>query len=47
MSSSYINAQLRRDVISRAASICEYCRTHEDDSFFGCHADNLALVCSF
>lgn len=41
MSSTYINADLRRQVIKRAANICEYCLIHEDDTFFGCHIDHI------
>jgi hypothetical protein len=42
MSFSYISAELRREVISRANSICEYCLIHEDDTFFGCHVDIIS-----
>lgn len=41
MSVTYINAELRRQVFSRAAHICEYCRIHEDDTFFGCQIDHI------
>jgi len=41
MSTSYISAELRRLVISRAENICEYCLIHEDDTFFGCHVDHI------
>lgn len=41
MSTSYISAALRRQVISRAENICEYCLIHEDDTFFGCHVDHV------
>ena len=40
MSSTYISAELRRQVIARAERICEYCLIHEDDTFFGCHIDH-------
>ena len=32
---------MRRQVFSRAESICEYCLIHEDDTFFGCHVDHI------
>lgn len=41
MSTTYIGAELRRQVISRANNICEYCRIHEDDTFFGCQIDHI------
>lgn len=41
MSSTYISADLRRLVTARAANTCEYCRIHEDDTFFGCHIDHV------
>ena len=41
MSTSYIGAELRRQVIARAEHICEYCLIHEDDTFFGCHVDHI------
>lgn len=41
MSNTYISVELRRQVISRAESICEYCLIHEDDTFFGCHVDHI------
>lgn len=41
MSSTYISAELRRQVISEADNICEYCLIHEDDTFFGCHVDHI------
>lgn len=41
MSTTYISVELRRQVISRAKSICEYCLIHEDDTFFGCHVDHI------
>ena len=39
--SSYIAAELRREVATRADRICEYCPVHEDDSFFGCQVDHV------
>ena len=41
MSSTYINADLRRLVYQRAKNTCEYCLIHEDDTFFGCHIDHI------
>ena len=41
MSTTYISADLRRRIISRAENICEYCLIHEDDTFFGCHVDHI------
>jgi HNH endonuclease len=41
MSTTYISVELRRQVISRAENICEYCLIHEDDTFFGCHVDHV------
>lgn len=41
MSATYISAGLRRRVIARAESLCEYCLLHEDDTFFGCEVDHV------
>lgn len=41
MSTTYISADLRRQIISQANSICEYCLIHEEDTFFGCHVDHI------
>lgn len=41
MSTTYISAELRRRVVSRAGNCCEYCLIHEDDTFFGCHVDHI------
>lgn len=41
MSTTYISAALRREVIARANYICEYCLIHEDDTFLGCHVDHI------
>lgn len=41
MSTTYISAELRRQVIGEAENICEYCLIHEDDTFFGCHVDHI------
>ena len=41
MSVTHIPAALRRLVIARADSLCEYCLLHEDDTFFGCEIDHI------
>jgi len=41
MSTSYISAELRRQVAIRAAYVCEYCLIHEADTFFGCQVDHI------
>jgi hypothetical protein len=41
MSSTYIPANLRRLIAARAASLCEYCLLHEDDTLFGCEVDHV------
>lgn len=41
MSTTYINADLRRLVITRADNLCEYCLLHEDDTYFGCEVDHI------
>ncbi len=41
MSGSYIAAELRREVASRAGRRCEYCLIHEADTFLGCHLDHI------
>ncbi len=41
MSSTYISADLRRQVAKRANSLCEYCLVHEDDTYFGCQVDHI------
>lgn len=41
MSTTYINAELRRLVIARADRLCEYCLLHEDDAYFGCEVDHI------
>ena len=38
---SYLSAELRRLVESRAAGLCEYCLIHESDTFFGCQVDHV------
>jgi len=39
--SSYVPAELRRLVESRADGLCEYCLIHQDDTFTGCHVDHV------
>jgi hypothetical protein len=41
MSKTYIPVAIRRQVIERAENRCEYCRLHEDDSFFGFAVDHI------
>lgn len=41
MSVTYITADMRRLVVSRAESICEYCLIAEEDTFYGCEADHI------
>ncbi|MBD0320977.1 MAG: HNH endonuclease [Gemmatimonadetes bacterium] len=41
MSSTYIPAELRRRVVERAESLCEYCLIGEAETFFGCEVDHI------
>jgi hypothetical protein len=41
VSSTYVSADLRRLVVARAESLCEYCLVHADDAFFGCEVDHV------
>jgi hypothetical protein len=41
VSSTYVSAALRRLVIARARSACEYCLIHDDDTFHGCQVDHV------
>lgn len=41
MSFTYISAELRRLVVSRAEGICEYCLIAEEDTFYGCAVDHI------
>jgi hypothetical protein len=41
MSISYVSAELRRLIVSRAESLCEYCLIAEDDTGFGCAVDHV------
>ena len=38
---SYVSAQIRREVESRANHLCEYCLAHEDDTYLGCQVDHV------
>lgn len=38
---SYVAAELRRFVESRAKQLCEYCLIHEDDTYLGCQVDHV------
>lgn len=39
--SSYVSAELRRLVRSRADGLCEYCLIDETDTFLGCQVDHI------
>lgn len=39
--SSYVTAELRRSVRSRAKSLCEYCLIHEGNAYLGCEVDHV------
>jgi hypothetical protein len=39
--SSYVSAELRRLVQSRAGDICEYCLIHQQDTYLGCQVDHI------
>ncbi|MDP6115888.1 MAG: HNH endonuclease signature motif containing protein [Planctomycetota bacterium] len=39
--SSYVSAELRRLVRSRANGLCEYCLIDETDTFLGCQIDHI------
>jgi hypothetical protein len=41
MSTTYISAALRREVIERAGQCCEYCRLSQDDVFFAFEIDHV------
>ncbi len=41
MERPYISQELRRQVASRAAHLCEYCLIHEKDTAFGCAVDHI------
>ena len=41
---SYVRAELRRLVESRARRLCEYCLIHEDDTYLGCQVDHIIAM---
>ena len=41
VSESYLSAELRRSVRSRANGRCEYCQIAEQDTWFGCEIDHI------
>jgi hypothetical protein len=41
MSISYVSAELRRLVVARSESLCEYCLIAEEDTGFGCEVDHI------
>lgn len=41
MSVTYVNAELRRLVATRAEGLCEYCLIAEEDTFYGCEVDHI------
>jgi hypothetical protein len=41
VSVSYVSAELRRTVARRAGYLCEYCLTHEEDTFLECEVDHI------
>jgi len=41
MSVTYITAELRRRVATRADALCEYCLIAEEDTFYGCEVDHI------
>lgn len=38
---SYVRADLRRLVETRASRACEYCLIHADDTYFGCQVEHI------
>lgn len=38
---TYIPEAMRRDVVSRGNSRCEYCRLHQDDAYFTHEVDHI------
>lgn len=41
VSESYIPAEMRRLVRTRAGELCEYCGIAEEDTWFGCEVDHI------
>jgi hypothetical protein len=38
---TYVSADLRRQVVARALHICEYCLIHEMDTYLGCQVEHI------
>ncbi len=38
---SYVSAELRRNVEERASGACEYCLIQQEDTFVGCQVDHI------
>ncbi len=38
---SYVTAELRRLVATRANGLCEYCLIHASDTYFGCQVEHI------
>src|SRR5437868_10451723 len=38
---TYISADMRLLVASRAGYVCEYCLIHEEDTYLGCQVDHI------
>jgi hypothetical protein len=38
---TYVNTQLRQEVIERAGHCCEYCRINQEDQFFAFEIDHI------
>jgi hypothetical protein len=43
MSTSHVSAELRRLIVGRAESLCEYCLIAEEDTCFGCEVDHIII----
>jgi hypothetical protein len=41
MSETYVPTDVRRLVVGRAESLCEYCLIAESDTYFGCQIDHV------
>jgi 5-methylcytosine-specific restriction endonuclease McrA len=41
MSTTYISADLRREVTTRASNCCEYCHISQEDQFFSFEIDHI------
>lgn len=39
-----VSSRLRRLVAQRANYRCEYCRIHEDDTFYGCQVEHIISI---